>query len=113
MPTGARRSEDRQEALEQLASNIRRHRRWLEISQEQLAWEAAINRTQLSLHENGRREVGALTLLKLAVPLHLSVDDLLDGIAWQPPGPGHKGRFIGARAATKISRHADLGAATD
>jgi transcriptional regulator with XRE-family HTH domain len=55
-----------------------------DISQEELAFRAAIHRTQVSLMESGNRLPRALTLVQLAGSLDATPNDLLDGIAWEP-----------------------------
>jgi transcriptional regulator with XRE-family HTH domain len=66
-----------------LGRRIRRRRRHLDLSQEALAERADIHRTQVSLFENGERMPLAVTLVKLAAALSVSVDQLIEGIEWK------------------------------
>jgi transcriptional regulator with XRE-family HTH domain len=66
------------------AANMRRPRQAVGLSQEELAFRAAIHRTQISLLENGHRMPRVLTLVCLAGALGVTPNDLLDGIAWNP-----------------------------
>jgi transcriptional regulator with XRE-family HTH domain len=69
---------------ERFASNLRRLRDESGFSQEELAFRAAIHRTQISLLENGGRLPRFETLVKLAGSLGATPNDLLDGISWEP-----------------------------
>jgi transcriptional regulator with XRE-family HTH domain len=53
------------------------------MGQEKLALLAGLHRTEVSLLERGGREPRIGTVLKLAGPLEVSPNDLLDGLAWQ------------------------------
>jgi transcriptional regulator with XRE-family HTH domain len=80
-----------------LGRRIRRRRRHLDLSQESLAERAGIHRTQITLYETGERMPLAVTLVKLAAALGVSVDQLIEGIEWKvvtgPPlrDPGEGG----------------------
>lgn len=54
------------------------------MSQENLAYRAAIHRTQISLIEGGRRQPRLETLVKLAGSLEVPVSALIEGIVWEP-----------------------------
>jgi transcriptional regulator with XRE-family HTH domain len=69
---------------ERFAANLRRLRDEADLSQEELAFRAAIHRAQVSLLEGGRRMPRVETLVKLAGSLGTTPNDLLDGIAWEP-----------------------------
>jgi transcriptional regulator with XRE-family HTH domain len=69
---------------ERFAANLRRLRKAVGISQEELSFRAAIHRTQVSLLEGGHRLPRALTLVQLAGALEATPNDLLDGIVWEP-----------------------------
>jgi transcriptional regulator with XRE-family HTH domain len=75
------------------AANLTLLRRAAGLSQEELSFRAAIHRTQISLIEGGHRMPRLDTLIKLAGALGVSLQDLLEGIAWEPSimSPG---RFI-------------------
>jgi transcriptional regulator with XRE-family HTH domain len=66
------------------AKNLVDSRRAAGLSQEELAFRAAIHRTQISLLENGGRLPRFETLIKLAGSLEVSVDALTEGIVWEP-----------------------------
>jgi transcriptional regulator with XRE-family HTH domain len=66
------------------AANLRRLRREAGLSQEELAFRAAIHRTQVSLLETGGRLPRVETLVKLAGGVGATPNDLLAGIVWEP-----------------------------
>jgi transcriptional regulator with XRE-family HTH domain len=66
------------------AANMRRLRKAAGLTQEELAFRAAIHRTQISLLENGGRMPRVHTLVCLAGALEVTPNDLLDGIVWEP-----------------------------
>lgn len=66
------------------AANLRRLRDQADLSQEELAFRAAIHRTQVSLLEGGDRMPRVEALVKLAGGLGTNTNDLLGGIAWEP-----------------------------
>jgi transcriptional regulator with XRE-family HTH domain len=72
------------EMSDRFAANLVKARQAADLSQEELAFRAAIHRTQISLLENGNRLPRFETLVKLAGALGVSVADLTDGIAWEP-----------------------------
>jgi transcriptional regulator with XRE-family HTH domain len=66
------------------AANVRRLRERAGLSQEELSYRAGIHRTQISLIEGGHR-VGRLdTVIKLAGALGVGVEELADGMSWEP-----------------------------
>lgn len=72
------------EVTDRFRSNLRRWRRIMELSQEQLALLASMHRTEIGLLEGGKRTPRIDTLLKLAGSLEVQPDDLLEGIEWIP-----------------------------
>jgi transcriptional regulator with XRE-family HTH domain len=66
------------------AMNLIRLREAAGLSQEELAFRAAIHRTQVSLLENGHRMPRVNTLICLAGALGVTPNDLLDGVVWEP-----------------------------
>ncbi len=72
---------------EQLGRRVRRRRRAIDMTQEELAHRAGIHRTQISLIEKGVRLPLTSTLIRLAAGLGVSVDQLVVGIEWKVPGP--------------------------
>lgn len=82
-----------------LGRRIKRRRQFLDLSQESLAERAGINRTQISLFENGERMPLTVTLVKLAAALEVSVSQLLVGVEWEVvAGPPLRRRVIRAVA---------------
>jgi transcriptional regulator with XRE-family HTH domain len=69
---------------ERFAKNLVQLRQAAGYSQEDLAFRAAIHRTQVSLLERGTRMPRVETLVKLAGALEVSPNELLDGIVWEP-----------------------------
>jgi transcriptional regulator with XRE-family HTH domain len=69
---------------ERFARNLTELRRAAGFSQEELAFRAAIHRTQVSLMENGDRIPRLETLIKLAGALGVTMNDLTEGISWEP-----------------------------
>jgi transcriptional regulator with XRE-family HTH domain len=69
-------------ARERFGDNVLRTRQARRLSQESLAEQAAIHRTQITLIENGRRQPGAETVVKLAGALEVPIESLYEGIHW-------------------------------
>jgi transcriptional regulator with XRE-family HTH domain len=65
------------------------------LSQEDLAFRAALHRTEIGLLERGARLPRIDTLVKLAGALGVEPGNLLAGIAWKP-GEARPGRFAGS-----------------
>jgi transcriptional regulator with XRE-family HTH domain len=63
--------------LTTLAENIKYYRSQLELTQEELARRAGVNRSYLAGIESGRRNTSARTIEKLARALGVSPADLL------------------------------------
>ena len=76
-----------------LGPRIRRTRRRLDMSQEALADNAGIHRTEISPIEWGEQLPRIDTLIKLAGGLGVPPCDLLDGIVWEVEG-SRPGRMI-------------------
>lgn len=66
------------------AANLRRAREEADLTQEDLAFRAAVHRTQISLLEGGRRLPRFETLVRLAGGLGVSTATLTEGIVWEP-----------------------------
>lgn len=79
-----------------LGDNLVRCRKRAGISQEDLSWRAGLHRTEISQLERGLRIARADTILKLASALEVPVDDLFQGLAWEP-GDVRRGRFSQGR----------------
>jgi len=74
----------RRAVAERFAANVRRLREQAGLNQGELAFRADIHRTQISLIEGGRR-VGRLdTVIKLAGALGVGVEELAEGMSWEP-----------------------------
>jgi transcriptional regulator with XRE-family HTH domain len=88
--------EEQRQTLEEVAAeNLRAYRVLRRLSQADLAAEArkcgapSLSRQALSEIERGRRGIGIEELAAIAVPLRLTISDLLD-----PYGPGVTGRYV-------------------
>jgi transcriptional regulator with XRE-family HTH domain len=66
--------------LTTLAENIKYYRSQLELTQEELARRAGVNRSYLAGIESGRRNTSARTIEKLAKALGVSPADLLQSL---------------------------------
>ena len=73
-------------------NNLRRARKRSGLSQEDLGTRASLHRTAIGLLERGARTPRIDTLIKLAQALPAEIEDLLDGITWEP-GEAQPGRF--------------------
>ena len=62
-----------------LGTNIRKLRAERELSQEELAHRAGIDRSYLSEVENGHKSVGVLVLDDIAAALEVEITDLFKG----------------------------------
>lgn len=71
-----------------VGERIRRRRRAIDLTQEELAFRAATHRTQITLIEHGRRLPRIDMLLRLAAGLEVSPCQLLAGIDWKLVGGG-------------------------
>jgi transcriptional regulator with XRE-family HTH domain len=72
------------EVAERLGENLRRTRRRIGLSQEQVAIRASLHRTEVGLLERGGRVARVDTLIQLAGAMSVPPADLLDGIGWTP-----------------------------
>lgn len=72
--------------------NLARCRKRADLSQDELSVRASVHRTEISQLERGLRVARIDTLIKLAVSLEVSADELLVGIDWVP-GARRVGRF--------------------
>lgn len=72
------------DVYERFAENLLSLRQRRRMSQEELAVRAAINRTQISLMEGGKRLPRLDALVKLAGALEVEVPRLTEGIVWEP-----------------------------
>lgn len=72
------------EVAERLGDNLRRTRRRVGLSQEQVAIRASLHRTEIGLLERGSRVARVDTLIQLAGAMSVPPAELLDGIGWTP-----------------------------
>jgi len=70
-------SEEERSLLIQLGNNIRKYRKAKGWSQEELAFQAGLDRTYIGSIERGERNVAALNLVKIAKVLEVPVGELL------------------------------------
>ncbi len=69
---------------QRFGKNLRRARRQIGFSQEDLAVCASLHRTEIGLLERGERLPRIDTAVKLAGALGVPLDDLIEGIDWKP-----------------------------
>jgi XRE family transcriptional regulator, regulator of sulfur utilization len=74
-------------------SNLRRVRKRIGISQEELSVRASLHRTAVGELERGSRVARVDTLVKLAGALGVPAEELLDGLKWSPGEPT-TGKFV-------------------
>lgn len=77
---------------ERFGANLTRHRRAADLTQEELSLMAALHRTEVSQLERGLRIPRLDTVVKLAACLEVGVEELAEGMAWQP-GSVRSGQF--------------------
>lgn len=82
---------------ERFGANLARARRLADVTQQELSVRAAIHRTQLSELERGLRLPRLETAIKLADSLEVGLDELCEGIAWEPGEVRHGGFREGER----------------
>jgi transcriptional regulator with XRE-family HTH domain len=82
------------DAAERFGENVLRVRQARKMSQEELAAQAEVHRTQISLIESGRREPRIFTMTRLAGALEVDVLTLMEGITWAPPRVGRRGEYV-------------------
>jgi len=80
------------EIARRFGENLARQRKAAGLSQEELAFRAALHRTQIGVLERGGRLPRIDTLAKLAGALDVTPNDLLKGILWMP-GERQPGSF--------------------
>ena len=67
--------------LLRLGENIRSLREKLSLSQEELAFQAGLDRTYLGGAERGERNLTILSALKICKPLEVSLSTLVEGVS--------------------------------
>ena len=78
---------------ERFTHNLLRARKSADLTQEEIAFRAALHRTEIGLLERGLRIPRIDTLVKLAGALGVEPAVLLDGISWEP-GDYRPGGFV-------------------
>lgn len=84
---------DSYEMALRFGSNVRRARRLVRLSQEDLGKRADLHRGAIGLLEAGLRRPRLDTIIKLAGGAEADPADLLDGLSWLPASEGPRGRF--------------------
>jgi transcriptional regulator with XRE-family HTH domain len=75
------------EVTRQVGRRIRRRRRYLDLTQEEVALRASVHRTQMTLIERGRRMPRLHTLILICTALDISPCQLLEGIGQEVTRP--------------------------
>ncbi len=70
------------EPRQRFATNLRKARRRMKVSQEELGFRCELHRTEISLLERGGREPRLGTIMKLCSALETTPDELCAGIDW-------------------------------
>jgi transcriptional regulator with XRE-family HTH domain len=86
----------------QFGDNLARCRKRADLSQDELSVRASVHRTEISQLERGLRVARIDTLIKLAVSLEVSADELLAGIDWVP-GDTRIGRFSASASGERAA----------
>jgi transcriptional regulator with XRE-family HTH domain len=68
---------DESAIIRTVAANVRRTRKALGLSQEELAFEADVDRTYISQVERAKRNITIVVLARLAAALHTTPDRLV------------------------------------
>jgi transcriptional regulator with XRE-family HTH domain len=84
---------------ERFGSNLARHRKAADLTQEEASFAAGVHRTEIGLLERGRRIPRIDTLVKLAATVGVRPETLLEGIVWNP-GTIRRGSFTPAAEET-------------
>jgi transcriptional regulator with XRE-family HTH domain len=74
------------------ARNLKRCRKLMQMSQDELAWRASIHRTEVSQLERALRIPRLDTVIKLQASLEATLEELLKDIVWRP-GSVRSGSF--------------------
>jgi transcriptional regulator with XRE-family HTH domain len=85
----------RQEILGRISDNLRAARLRQRMSQEEVARRAGLHRTEIGKLENRERLPRIDSAVKLATALDIPVDQLVDGVTWEPARRAwERGRFV-------------------
>ena len=71
-------SEKETELLKIVGKNIAKRRKELNLTQEELAYSANIDRTYVGYVENGRQNVSVAILYRFAIALKMNIKDLFN-----------------------------------
>ena len=82
---GRRSRLDREHLAGCFGANLAKARRAADVSQDELACRSATHRTAISQIERGFSLPGLDSALKFAAVLEMTLDELLEGIAWEAP----------------------------
>lgn len=69
--------ESKHEILNLFGENVRKYRRLLNISQEELAHRADLHRTYIGMIERAEKNITLVNIQKIANALEVKIDDLL------------------------------------
>jgi transcriptional regulator with XRE-family HTH domain len=69
--------ESKHEILNLLGENVRKYRRLLNISQEELAHRADLHRTYIGMIERAEKNITLVNIEKIANALEVNIEDLL------------------------------------
>ncbi len=69
--------ESKNEILNLFGENVRKYRRLLNISQEELAFKANLHRTYIGMIERAEKNITLINIEKIANALEVKIDDLL------------------------------------
>ena len=67
----------RDEILNVFGENVRKYRKILDISQEQLAHKADLHRTYIGMIERAEKNITLLNIQKIAKALEVNIEDLI------------------------------------
>lgn len=73
---------------------LRHCRKQAGYTQQVLAQQSELHRTEISLLERGKRNPGYDVLIRLIGALGVEAGELLAGSSWRPPEIGTKGRYV-------------------
>jgi transcriptional regulator with XRE-family HTH domain len=72
-------TDEQKQYLKQVGANIRKIRQEFDISQEELAVRAGLDRTYIGAVERGERNISILNLAKIAKTLGFTVSEIIKG----------------------------------
>lgn len=67
----------KKEILNIFGENVRKYRRLLDISQEELAHRADLHRTYIGMIERAEKNITLVNIEKIAIALQVKIEDLL------------------------------------